>query len=868
MVKNRKFIFAILLIVALGCVIGLNTNIYAAYNYGEALQKAIYFYECQQSGVLPSWNRVEWRGPSGLKDYVQGGWYDAGDHVKFGLPMSYSAGMLAWAAYEYKSGFETAGQWEALSNNLKFVLDYLVKCHQGSQLVYQIGDGSTDHSWWGPVEVLEEKMTRPYYTTNASCVTGDTAATLAIGSLVFNNSTYLQHAKDLFTIADTTKSDAGYTAANGFYASNSGYWDELIWAAAWLYIATGDNAYLSKAESYVANLKKQGYAADAPIEYKWAQCWDDKHYGALLLLARITGKQLYIDAIERHLDWWTVGYNGERITYTPGGLAWLDTWGSLRYAANTAFIAAVYGDWVQDATKKQRYQDFTKSQINYILGNNPRSGSYVVGFGSKSPQHPHHRTAHGSWCGMQNTPANHRHIIYGALVGGPNASDSYNDAISDYTCNEVATDYNAAFTGCLAKMVQWYGGTSLANFPVPETREPEMFAQAIYNNYGGTYTEVRLQMNNRSGWPARVTDKLSCRFYVDLTEAFDNGLTLSDVYAKTSGTVAKASAFTQYSGNIYYTTIDFTGTKIYPGGMNEYYKEIQFQIGTSRGDASCWSTANDYSFQGLNGTTFTTSTKIPVYDNGILVFGSEPSGTTPGVTPTRTPTPVVTVTPTPVRTATPVVATPTPVRTATPRRTATPQRTATPGVTATPTPVVTVTPTPVITATPAVTATPVVIVTPTPSTSGGAVKVQFYNQNTAATSNQIYLNIKLLNTGSSAVALANVKIRYYYTIDGVKSQNFYCDYSPVGSSNVNGTFVTMATAKTGADTYVEIGFSSGAGSLAAGGNTTIQARVAKSDWTNYTQTNDYSFNSSATTYVDWTKVTGYVSGSLQWGVEP
>jgi hypothetical protein len=204
-------------------------------------------------------------------------------------------------------------------------------------------------------------------------------------------------------------------------------------------------------------------------------------------------------------------------------------------------------------------------------------------------------------------------------------------------------------------------------------------------------------------------------------------------------------------------------------------------------------------------------------------------------------------TPTVARTATPRVATPTPVRTPTPART--------------PTPIVSgPTPTPVnVTPPPA---------TPTPVPGNGSLKVQFYNQNTAATSNSVYLNIKLINTGSSAISLSNVKVRYFYTIDGVKTQNFYCDYSPVGSANVNGTFVTMAAPKTGADTYVEIGFTSGAGSLAAGGSTTVQTRFAKSDWTNYTQTNDYSFNSSATNFVDWTKVTAYVSGSLQWGTEP
>ncbi len=207
------------------------------------------------------------------------------------------------------------------------------------------------------------------------------------------------------------------------------------------------------------------------------------------------------------------------------------------------------------------------------------------------------------------------------------------------------------------------------------------------------------------------------------------------------------------------------------------------------------------------------------------------AGSGPIITPA--PTPVVTATPTP-------IPTPTPVRTATP--------------------VTTITPTPVTTATPVVTATPA------PPT--GSIKVQFYNQSTAATSNQIYANFKLVNTGSSAIALSNVKLRYYYTVDGSKPQTFYCDYSPAGSSNVTGAFVAMPTAKTGADTYLEVGFSSGAGDLAGGGSVIIQARISKSDWTNYIQTDDYSFDSTGTSYADWTKTTGYVSGVLQWGIEP
>ena len=83
------------------------------FNYGEALQKSLLFFELQRSGDLDeSTIRTNWRGDSGLSDGADngvdltGGLYDAGDNVKFNLPMAYTATMLAWSVYEDMDAYE------------------------------------------------------------------------------------------------------------------------------------------------------------------------------------------------------------------------------------------------------------------------------------------------------------------------------------------------------------------------------------------------------------------------------------------------------------------------------------------------------------------------------------------------------------------------------------------------------------------------------------------------------------------------------------------------------------------------------------------------------------------------------------------
>lgn len=981
--RKLTSLLLIVCLLAAGFVTAKPVKAQTNYNYGEALQKAIIFYEFQRSGDLPDSIRSNWRGDSGLTDGADvgldltGGWYDAGDHVKFNLPMAYTAAMLAWSVYESEDALRQSGQLDYLLEEIKWATDYLIKCHPSANVFYyQVGNGNTDHSWWGPAEVMQ--MERPSYKVDlanpGSTVVAGAAAALAAAGAIFadSNPTYaaecIRHAKELFAFADTTKSDKGYTAANSFYTSYSGFYDELSWAGTWIYLATGDTAYLNKAESYVPNWGTEPQSTT--IGYKWAHSWDDVHYGTAILLARITDKAIYKTASEMHLDFWTTGYNGNRVSYTPKGLAWLDSWGALRYATTTAFLASVYADWSGcTAAKVSTYKTFAKQQVDYALGSAGRS--FVVGYGENSPTRPHHRTAHSSWADSQTVPTYHRHTIYGALVGGPGKDDSYTDDIGNYVNNEIACDYNAGFVGALAKLYDEYGGTPIAGFNAVETvTNDEFFVEAGINASSSNFIEIKALLNNRSGWPARMGDKLSFKYFIDISEAVSLGYKASDFTVTTNynaGAVVSKLQPWDEAANIYYVNVDFTGTKIYPGGQSAYRKEVQFRIAAP--GAVTWNNANDFSYTDLSGVTSGNTVKtsyIPVYDAGVKVFGNEPGNTVDSSTITpetatfdkylpsninvtvnyknntlnaiKNGTAALvkgtdyTVSGNIVTIASSYLST---LNTGIAKLvfdfSAGLDRTLSVTVTdSSPSGTISITQAQFDKHTPnqqdiAVNITyngntlsgirngstlltsgtdytlsgntvtllssylaskplgkleltfdfnkgndPVLTITIIDSSIvvTGNVKVQMFNGSNAAVTNGIAPRFKIVNTGTDSINLSDVKLRYYYTIDGEKAQNFWCDWSSAGTANVTGTFVKLTTAKTGADYYLEIGFTNAAGTLAAGASVDVQARFSKSDWTNYTQTGDYSFQESGSNYTDWNKVTGYVGGSLVWGVEP
>ncbi len=433
------------------------------FDYGDALKKSFLFYEAQRSGKKETDKyiyKLNWPKSSALDDGkdngvdLSGGWYDAGDYVKFGLPMAYSASMTGWSILLSPEAFKELKLYDYAKSNLKYVLDYFLKAYKIKKNIkddiffYQVGDPAIDHKYWMSAEDINYQRSSFYCTSSSPCseVSAQTAAALAIGYLVFKNSdkdyadTLLTRAKRLYLFSKTFQGNSGYKMAKGAYDS-SGYIDELSYSALWLYIATKEKKYLLDAVNFASKLDKD--------DIYWPLNWGDMQNSVFLLLAILTDKPLYHNLVQQHLNHWI-----HKEKRTKGGLVFADKWGSLQYAANLAFTALVYADFVPSESKKQEYISFAKSQIDYILGKNPRQSSYLIGFGRNFPKNPHHANAHHSKTDDIDVPKNNTYELTGAMVGGPKSLDDfdYEDKRDDYIANEVSISYNAGLIPALVKL--------------------------------------------------------------------------------------------------------------------------------------------------------------------------------------------------------------------------------------------------------------------------------------------------------------------------------------------------------------------------------------------------------------------------------
>ncbi|KAI3454555.1 hypothetical protein Pfo_011218 [Paulownia fortunei] len=503
-------------------LLALEATIVHSFDYGDALDKTLLFFEAQRSGKLPVNQRVKWRGNSGLRDgYAEGvnlvgGYYDAGDHVKFGLPMAFTVTMLSWGAVDFKAELVSLNQMGHTLEAIKWGTDYFIKAHPQPYVLWgQVGDGASDHYCWERAEDMTTPRTAYKLDPEhpGSDLAGETAAALAAASLAFKpyDSTYsnllLVHAKQLFSFANRFRGfyDDSIESAKQFYTS-SGYSDELLWAATWLYRATSDEYYLKYVVDNCVSLGGTGWAVK---EFSW----DNKYAGVQILLSKILldgAGGAYTSTLQQYqakADYFTCAClqknDGYNVPMTPGlynqlftknsyiyymwilnngcqcslgGLLYLHEWNNLQYPASAAFLLAVYSDYLAKAKgvvkcpeaqlQPQDLLNFAKSQADYILGKNPKSLSYIVGYGQNYPVHVHHRGAsiapisllqsavgcvEGFETWYKRLEAN-PNVIFGGLVGGPNANDDFTDDRSNYEQTEPTLSGTAPLVGLFSKL--------------------------------------------------------------------------------------------------------------------------------------------------------------------------------------------------------------------------------------------------------------------------------------------------------------------------------------------------------------------------------------------------------------------------------
>ncbi|XP_057953903.1 endoglucanase 11 isoform X2 [Malania oleifera] len=471
-----------------------------AFDYRDALAKSLLYFEAQRSGRLPYNQRVPWRDHSGLTDGLEqgvdlvGGYYDAGDHVKFGLPMAFTVTMLSWGVVEFREQIAAAGELEHALEAIKWGTDYFIKAHTSPNVLWaEVGDGDTDHyCWQRPEDMTTSRQAYKIDENNpGSDLAGETAAAMAAASIVFRKTNphyshlLLHHAQQLFEFGEKYrgKYDERVEVVKRYYASVSGYMDELLWGAVWLYKATDREDFFS----YVINRAHCfGGIGWAITEFSW----DVKFAGLQILVAQLLENekhkqhahilQQYRSKAEHYLCACLSLNNAtaSNVDRTPAGLLFVRQWNNMQYVSTAAFLLTLYSDFLRRSAQPLRCPAasaspdqllrLAHSQIDYILGSNPMNMSYLVGYGSRYPTRVHHRGAsivsyrenkgfigctqgYDNWYSRSDPNPN---VLVGALVGGPDCRDNFWDQRGNYMQTEACTYNTAPLVGVFARVHQ------------------------------------------------------------------------------------------------------------------------------------------------------------------------------------------------------------------------------------------------------------------------------------------------------------------------------------------------------------------------------------------------------------------------------
>ncbi|MFB9844335.1 glycoside hydrolase family 9 protein [Mucilaginibacter ginsenosidivorans] len=389
------------------------------------------------------------------------GWYDAGDYNKYIVNSGISIYTLLSLYEDFPAYTKTVKLNTPESGN--GIPDLLNECLWNIRWMLTMQDPNDGGVYHKLTNAQFDKMVMPdKATTTRYVVQKSTAAALDFAAVMAQSArVFKQFPKQLPGLADSCLAaakqawDWAQKNRDVIYNQNvinqkfepkivTGEYgdryvsDEFIWAASELFVTTGDDRY-TKAVNIIPDDKM-------PLP-SWSQVRLLGYYSILRNSGNLKSSFPGLDKLKKNLisfaDDLTKGWDSTAYQTVMQTKRSNFIWGSNAVAANegVALLQAY------KLTHDKKFLDAALSNLDYLLGRNGTGYSFVTGFGSKPPMHPHHRPSISD--GIAEP-------VPGLLTGGPNPGmqdhikvpstvpdEAYIDNDQAYAVNEIAINWNA-----------------------------------------------------------------------------------------------------------------------------------------------------------------------------------------------------------------------------------------------------------------------------------------------------------------------------------------------------------------------------------------------------------------------------------------
>ncbi len=417
-------------------------------NYRQLHDMLIKFYGYQRAGLKSGsannlnsgFTNASHGGDNYNGNALDGGWYDAGDYIKFGMPLGYAVYCLLKGYDVFPSAYTDNHSWDYKSkdgipdilNEVKFATDYINKAViSKDQVVLDVGKADEEHRTWGVVNAGGRSGDKIVLCSGAD-IPLTYAACLALMSTLYRefDSDYadlcLDKAKLAFEFGKKKVDSKNYYCTpqkkdgSPLYDYEDGKGiieDRMAAAGVELYRATndGDPIYKEYARKSIKEFYNcMGYPFIGPLAS--FEIWRQGLSDAASLMANTGFMEGKVKTSGVFAD-----------IYQNSG------WGTAREAGSAAFEFALAYVTTTSATMREKYLKRVTDHVDWVAGYKG-ARSYVVGFNGSPATQLHYRSP--------GTPQ-------GALVSGPNGDGNWTNDGSAEFC-EVAVDYNAGITGAVA----------------------------------------------------------------------------------------------------------------------------------------------------------------------------------------------------------------------------------------------------------------------------------------------------------------------------------------------------------------------------------------------------------------------------------